>query len=109
MDDRHGQAVEQPCSRRYQGCMWHVGVDNVDAFVAKYTENGELNKLYQKWLQTDLPQLPTEPLPAYAGAGRATSSVTPQGAISPGGYQIVMLEKVEPPEAGDCEQHTDPW
>lgn len=36
---------------------------NVDAFVAKYTENGELNKLYQKWLQTDLPQLPTEPLP----------------------------------------------
>ena len=31
---------------------------SVDAFVAKNTANGELNKLYQKWLQTDLPALP---------------------------------------------------
>ena len=30
----------------------------VDAFVAKNTANGELNKLYRKWLQTDLPALP---------------------------------------------------
>jgi polar amino acid transport system substrate-binding protein len=30
----------------------------VDAFVAKNTANGELNKLYKKWLQSDLPQLP---------------------------------------------------
>ena len=30
---------------------------NVNDFVAKNTANGELNKLYQKWLQTDLPKL----------------------------------------------------
>ena len=30
----------------------------VDAFVAKNTANGELGKLYQKWLQSDLPALP---------------------------------------------------
>lgn len=30
----------------------------VDGFVAKNTANGELNKLYQKWLQSDLPALP---------------------------------------------------
>lgn len=36
---------------------------NVDAFVAKNTANGELNKLYQKWLQSDLPELPTDNLP----------------------------------------------
>lgn len=36
----------------------------VDAFVGKYVDNGELNKLYQKWLQTDLPTLPTMPMPA---------------------------------------------
>ncbi len=30
----------------------------VDAFVAKNTANGELNKLYRKWLQSDLPALP---------------------------------------------------
>lgn len=30
---------------------------NVDEFVAKNTANGELNKLYQKWLQTDLPKM----------------------------------------------------
>jgi polar amino acid transport system substrate-binding protein len=29
----------------------------VDAFVAKNTANGELNKLYQKWLQADLPKM----------------------------------------------------
>ena len=29
----------------------------VDDFVARNTANGELNKLYQKWLQTDLPKL----------------------------------------------------
>ncbi|MDQ2779097.1 MAG: transporter substrate-binding domain-containing protein [Pseudomonadota bacterium] len=32
----------------------------VDDFVAKNTANGELNKLYEKWLKTDLPKLPTE-------------------------------------------------
>jgi polar amino acid transport system substrate-binding protein len=30
----------------------------VDAFVAKNTANGELGKLYKKWLQTDLPAMP---------------------------------------------------
>ena len=30
----------------------------VDAFVAKNTANGELSKLYKKWLQSDLPALP---------------------------------------------------
>jgi len=30
----------------------------VNEFVAKNTANGELNKLYHKWLQTDLPALP---------------------------------------------------
>ncbi len=30
---------------------------NVNAFVAKNTANGELNKLYNKWLQTDLPKM----------------------------------------------------
>ncbi|MDM0113057.1 transporter substrate-binding domain-containing protein [Variovorax sp. J22R133] len=30
---------------------------NVNDFVTKNTANGELNKLYQKWLQTDLPKL----------------------------------------------------
>jgi polar amino acid transport system substrate-binding protein len=30
----------------------------VDAFVARNTANGGLNKLYLKWLQTDLPALP---------------------------------------------------
>ncbi|RYF31301.1 MAG: transporter substrate-binding domain-containing protein [Comamonadaceae bacterium] len=30
---------------------------NVNEFVAKNTANGELNKLYQKWLKTDLPKL----------------------------------------------------
>ena len=29
----------------------------VDAFVTKNTANGELNKLYHKWLETDLPKL----------------------------------------------------
>ena len=29
----------------------------VDDFVTKNTANGELNKLYQKWLETDLPKL----------------------------------------------------
>jgi polar amino acid transport system substrate-binding protein len=37
---------------------------NVDAFVGKYVDNGELNKLYKKWLQTDLPTMPNAPLPA---------------------------------------------
>ncbi len=31
---------------------------SMDEFVAKNTANGELNKLYQKWLQSDLPALP---------------------------------------------------
>lgn len=30
----------------------------VDTFVAKNTDNGELGKLYRKWLQSDLPALP---------------------------------------------------
>ncbi len=30
---------------------------NVNEFVATNTANGELNKLYQKWLQTDLPKM----------------------------------------------------
>ncbi len=30
----------------------------VDGFVAKNTANGELGKLYRKWLETDLPALP---------------------------------------------------
>lgn len=30
----------------------------MDAFVAKNTANGELSKLYKKWLQSDLPALP---------------------------------------------------
>jgi polar amino acid transport system substrate-binding protein len=30
----------------------------MDGFVAKNTANGELGKLYKKWLQTDLPSLP---------------------------------------------------
>jgi len=29
----------------------------VNDFVAKNTANGELNKLYQKWLQADLPKM----------------------------------------------------
>lgn len=29
----------------------------VDEFVARNTANGELNKLYQKWLETDLPKM----------------------------------------------------
>ena len=30
----------------------------VNEFVAKNTANGELNKLYRKWLETDLPKMP---------------------------------------------------
>lgn len=30
---------------------------NVNAFVARNSSNGELNKLYNKWLQTDLPKM----------------------------------------------------
>ena len=30
----------------------------VDGFIAKNVANGELNKLYRKWLDSDLPQLP---------------------------------------------------
>lgn len=37
---------------------------SVDAFVGKHVGNGELNKLYRKWLQTELPALPNTPLPA---------------------------------------------
>ena len=29
----------------------------VNDFVAKNTANGELNKLYRKWLESDLPKL----------------------------------------------------
>ena len=32
----------------------------VNDFVAQNTANGELNKLYHKWLQTDLPALPAQ-------------------------------------------------
>lgn len=36
---------------------------NVNAFVAKYTDNGELSKLYVKWLGTELPKMPADSLP----------------------------------------------
>jgi polar amino acid transport system substrate-binding protein len=36
---------------------------NVNAFVGKYVDNGELNKLYVKWLGTELPKLPADSLP----------------------------------------------
>lgn len=36
---------------------------NVNTFVGKYAENGELNKLYVKWLQTELPTMPADSLP----------------------------------------------
>lgn len=36
---------------------------NVNAFVGKYVDNGELNKLYVKWLQTSLPAMPADSLP----------------------------------------------
>ena len=36
---------------------------NVNAFVGKYVDNGELNKLYMKWLGTELPKLPADSLP----------------------------------------------
>jgi polar amino acid transport system substrate-binding protein len=32
-------------------------LSTVDNFVAKNTANGELNKLYRKWLETDLPKM----------------------------------------------------
>jgi len=35
----------------------------VDTFVGKNVDNGELNKLYKKWLQTDLPTMPNTPMP----------------------------------------------
>ncbi len=35
----------------------------VDAFIGKYVENGELNRLYKKWLKVELPELPATPLP----------------------------------------------
>lgn len=34
-------------------------------------------------------------LPAFVGAGQPTTTITPQGQVSPGGYQLVALEKVE--------------
>lgn len=37
---------------------------NVDAFVGKHVDSGELSKLYRKWLQTDLPTMPPTPMPA---------------------------------------------
>ena len=32
-------------------------VQAVNAFVERNTANGELNKLYRKWLESDLPKL----------------------------------------------------
>ena len=32
-------------------------LSTVDNFVARNTANGELNKLYRKWLETDLPKM----------------------------------------------------
>ena len=29
----------------------------IDSFVDQNTANGELNKLYRKWLETDLPKM----------------------------------------------------
>jgi len=34
----------------------NVLLSEVDAFIARNTANGELNKLYRKWLETDLPK-----------------------------------------------------
>ena len=36
---------------------------NVNSFVGKHVENGELNKLYVKWLGTELPKMPSDSLP----------------------------------------------
>ena len=36
----------------------------VNSFIARNIENGELNKLYKKWLQTELPTMPAASLPA---------------------------------------------
>lgn len=36
---------------------------SVNAFVGKYTDNGELNKLYLKWLGSELPKMPADSLP----------------------------------------------
>jgi len=38
----------------------------VNDFVAEHIANGELNRLYRKWLQVDLPELPAESLPPVA-------------------------------------------
>ncbi len=36
---------------------------NVNAVIGKHVENGELNTLYRKWLQSDLPTMPDASLP----------------------------------------------
>jgi len=36
----------------------------VNSFIAKNVDSGELNKLYKKWLQTELPPMPSASLPA---------------------------------------------
>lgn len=36
----------------------------VNSFIAKNVDNGELNRLYKKWLQTELPVMPAASLPA---------------------------------------------
>jgi len=38
----------------------------VNDFVAEHIANGELNRLYRKWLQVDLPELPDASLPPVA-------------------------------------------
>jgi len=38
----------------------------VNDFVAEHIANGELNRLYRKWLQVDLPELPAASLPPVA-------------------------------------------
>lgn len=41
--------------------------------------------------------LPPEPVPAYTGVARTSTGITPQGGVATGGYQLIRLEKVEPP------------
>ncbi len=41
--------------------------------------------------------LPGDKLPAYTGVARPSTGLAAQGGIANGGYQIVRLEKIEPP------------
>jgi peptidyl-prolyl cis-trans isomerase D len=41
--------------------------------------------------------LPPEPVPAYTGVARTSAGITPQGGVTTGGFELIRLEKVEPP------------